>query len=126
MTKIIIATALAGLALAGAWYIHAPALFSVGAAVQQARQTTEIERLRLEQRRLYLRQIREERETLVTAARLRKEQLAAQTQARIDNAPEVVAARINSAVMAASWPFYALWQAIRRAARESEAAAVKP
>ena len=111
MTKIIVATALAGLALACAWIYHAPALFSDGAAVQQARQTTEIERLRLEQRRLILRQIKEERETLVTAARLRKEQLAAQTQARIDNAPEVVAARIHSAVMAASWPFYAMFTA---------------
>ena len=111
MAKIIVAAALAGLALAGAWYIHAPMLFSGGQAVQQARTQTEIERLKLEQRRLMLRQVREERETLVTAARLRKEQLAAQTQARIDNAPEVVAARIHSAVMAASWPFYALFTA---------------
>ena len=70
MTKIIVVSGLVGLALAGAWMSHAPMLFSGGQAVQQARQTTEIERLRLEQRRLYLRQIREERETLVTAARL--------------------------------------------------------
>ena len=109
MTKIIVVSGLVSLLAAGAWMYHAPMLFSGGAAVQQARQTTEIERLRLEQRRLYLRQIREERETLVTAARLKKEQLAAQTQARIDNAPEVVAARINSAVMAASWPLYAVF-----------------
>ena len=111
MRQLLIAGVAAGLLAAGVWFFHAPMLFSGGAAVQQARQATEIERLRLEQRRLMLRQIREERETLVTAARLKKEQLAAQTQARIDNAPEVVAARIHSAVMAASWPLYALFTA---------------
>lgn len=104
MTRTLIAMTMlaAGLA-AGAWYIH-----TGGQAVQQARQQTEIERLRVKQRLLAVEEIRERQKAALLVARLQREQLAAQTASRIENAPEVVAARIRSRVMAASWPFYVM------------------
>ena len=77
--------------------------------IAAARQQVEIERLKVKQRLLAVEEVRERQKSALLVARLQKEQLAAQTSARIDNAPEVVAARIRSRVMAASWPFYALF-----------------
>ena len=107
MTKMIVISGLVGLLAAGAWFFHAPALFQDG-AVAAARAQAEVERLRVKQRLLAVEEIKERQKSALLVARLQAEQLAAQTSARVDNAPEVVAARIRSRVMAASWPTYAL------------------
>ena len=111
MTKTLIGISIslaAGVLAAGAWFSHAPALLSCG-AVQQARQQTEIERLRVKQRLLAVEEVRERQKSALLVARLKKEQMAAQTASRIDNAPEVIAARIRRRVMAEAWPTYAIF-----------------
>ena len=81
MTKTLIGisiTLAAGVLAAGAWFSHAPALLSCG-AVQQARQQTEIERLRVKQRLLAVEEVRERQKSALLVARLQREQLAAQS-----------------------------------------------
>ena len=94
MRQLLIAGVAAGLLAAGVWFYHAPALLSCG-AVQQARAQTEIERLRVKQRLLAVEEVRERQKAALLVARLQREQLAAQTASRIDNAPQVIAARIR-------------------------------
>ena len=106
MTKTLIGisiTLAAGVLAAGAWVTHAP-----DGEVAAARAQTEIERLRVTQRLLEVEEVRERQKSALLVARLQREQLAAQTASRIDNAPEVVAARIRRRVMAEAWPSYAL------------------
>ena len=55
----------------------------------------EIERLRVKQRLLAVEEVRERQKAALLVARLQREQLAAQTASRIDNAPQVIAARIR-------------------------------
>ena len=92
----------------GFWIVHAAPYLQNG-DVAAARQQVEIERLKVKQRLLVVTEVKERQKSALLLARLRKTQLAEQTEARIDNAPEVVAARIHSAVMAASWPLYAMF-----------------
>ena len=107
MTKMMVISGLVGLLAAGAWFYHGP-LLSQDGAVSAARQQVEIERLKVKQHLLAVEEVKERQKSALLLARLRKTQLAEQTEARIDNAPEVVAARIRSRVIAASWPTYAL------------------
>ena len=94
MRQLLIAGVAAGLLAAGVWFYHAPAPAEPRRMIT-ARAQTEIERLRVKQRLLAVEEVRERQKAALLVARLQREQLAAQTASRIDNAPQVIAARIR-------------------------------